>query len=81
MRLHTDWFVRFGYSYMIDNTGYVLKHRKVDELAALVERALADPRRKNLPQAARKRIARMFTLEKRSMGLFQAIELAMARSK
>ena len=67
--------------YMIDNTGYVLKHRNVDELAALVERALADPRRKNLPQAARKRIARMFTLEKRSMGLFQAIELAMARSK
>lgn len=67
--------------FMIGTAGYVLRRRNVDELAALVEKALADPRRKNLPQAARKRIARMFTLEKRSEGLFQAIELAMAMSK
>jgi glycosyltransferase involved in cell wall biosynthesis len=63
---------------MIGNTGYLLFRCDAGELDSLVNRALADPRRGELPALARRAIAGRFTPERRRKALEAVIGYGIA---
>jgi glycosyltransferase involved in cell wall biosynthesis len=54
-----------GIPFIIGETGYILNKRDIHELNLLVEKALCDNRRDQLPGLARERIAQHFTYSRR----------------
>lgn len=63
-----------GIPFIIGDTGFILKNRDINQLNSLVNEALNDPRRKNLPLEARRRVSEKFTYEIRQNNLEAEIE-------
>lgn len=62
-----------GIPFIIKDTGYILMARELNKLNEIVDRALSDSKREELPALARKRIAENFTYDHRRKMFDQVI--------
>lgn len=63
-----------GIPLIVGSNGYLLKHRDLNELNALIDEAMNDKRRESLPLSARNHIVSNFSTQRRLDGLVKGVE-------